>query len=44
MARTTYPTRKYPAASGVMSSWMPRVTETAAPATNSPIAANSDQT
>ncbi len=43
-ASTTYPTTKWPPGSGVMISWTPRVTDTAAPATNSPSAANSDQT
>ncbi len=41
---TMYPTAKWLAGSGWMSSWMPCVTDTAAPATNSPRAANSDHT
>ena len=43
-ASTTYPTTKWLAGSGWMSSWTPCVTDTAAPATNSPSAANSDHT
>ena len=43
-ASTTYPTTKSLAGSGLTSSWTPCVTDTAAPATNSPSAANSDQT
>ncbi len=44
MASTMYPMAKFSAASRCMSSWMPWVTDTAAPATNSPTAANSDHT
>ena len=43
-ASTMYPMTKSLAGSGSKSSWMPWVIDTAAPATNSPSAANSDQT
>ena len=43
-ASTTYPMTKSLAGSGSTSSWMPCVIDTAAPATNRPSAANSDQT
>ena len=43
-ASTISRSRKSLAGSGVISSWIPWVIETAAPATNRPSAANSDQT
>ncbi len=39
-----YPMTKSLAGSGSTSSWMPCVIDTAEPATNSPSAANNDQT
>ena len=43
-ASTTYEISKRAAGSGSSSSWMPCMIETPAPMTNSPKAANSDQT